>query len=150
MSGTLARPKKTKFLPKNPKKYVGDYTKIICRSSWEVRYAKWCDSNPNVIAWNSEDYIVPYICPTDNKKHRYHIDFYIKVNNNGKITEHLIEIKPRKETKPPRSNKNQKRFIIETMVYIKNQAKWEAATKFAKNIGMTFHVLDEYALGIAK
>lgn len=146
----MARPKKTKYLPRNPEKYVGDYNKIICRSNWESIYCKWCDLNPNVIAWNSEEHIVPYICPTDNKKHRYHIDFYIKVTNNGKISEHLIEIKPRKETKPPRSSKNKRRFIIETLVFVKNQAKWAAATRYALNRNMTFHVLDEFALGIAK
>ena len=54
---------KGKFSPKNYKKYKGDRTKIIYRSSWELRFMKWLDHNNNVLSWGSETVIVPYKNP---------------------------------------------------------------------------------------
>ena len=62
---------KGKWKPKNIKKYKGDYTKIVYRSLWERNVFRWMDANPDVIEWNSEEIIVPYICGTDRKFHRY-------------------------------------------------------------------------------
>ena len=42
---------KSKYKPNHPKKYKGDYTNIICRSSWERRFCAWCDLNENIIEW---------------------------------------------------------------------------------------------------
>ena len=45
---------------KNPKKYLGDHTKVVYRSLWERRFMVFCDSNSSVISWGSEEVVVPY------------------------------------------------------------------------------------------
>ena len=40
---------KGRFIPKNPKKYGGDPTNIIYRSSWEHRLMKYLDENSNIL-----------------------------------------------------------------------------------------------------
>ena len=67
------------FKPLHPEKYTGDPTNIIMRSSWETRFASWCDKNPSILKWNSEETVIPYRCPTDDKIHRYFVDFYVKI-----------------------------------------------------------------------
>ena len=77
-----------------PEKYSGDPTAIIMRSSWETRFALWCDRNPSVIKWKSEETIVPYRCPTDDRLHRYFVDFQIQVRQkDGLFKTFLIEVK---------------------------------------------------------
>lgn len=141
---------KRKFTPLNPQKYTGDPTNIIMRSSWETKFALWCDQNPAVIKWNSEETIVPYVCPTDNKWHRYFIDFRIQLRDrSGTLKTYLVEIKPEKYTVPPvQPSRKTKRFLIEAASYVKNQAKWKAANQFAKDRGWEFIVLTERHLGI--
>lgn len=135
---------KGKYTPKNKNKYVGDHTKIVYRSLWERQTFKWLDDHPHVLEWNSEDVIVPYVCETDNKVHRYFVDLYFKTKDGKK---YLIEIKPKKETKPPKKPKRQtKRFISESLTYIKNQSKWKAATEFALDNGAVFQVWTEDTL----
>lgn len=91
-----------KFSPKNYKKYKGDPTNIIYRSSWELTFMKYCDSNPNVLEWGSEEIVIPYKSPLDNRYHRYFVDFYIKVQEKGgAIKKYLIEVKPKKQTVAP-------------------------------------------------
>ena len=139
---------KSKYIPENLEKYKGDPTKIVFRSSWERKYGKWCDLSQKVLAWSSEEVIVPYICPTDGKKHRYFLDFYVKVQNkDGVVTENLIEIKPYKETRPPvKKGKRKDRLLMETKTFMKNQAKWAAASAYAKKRGWNFFVLTEKEL----
>lgn len=143
---------KRKFTPLNPKKYSGDPTNIIMRSSWETRFALWCDQNPAVIKWNSEETVVPYLCPTDNRIHRYFIDFRIQVRDkNNVVKTYLVEIKPQKQTVPPEvPSRKTKRFLVEAATYVKNQAKWQAADQYAKDRGWEFIVLTEHHLGLNK
>jgi len=75
------------FKPKNPQKYVGDPTNIVYRSSWECKVMSWLDRNPSIISWASEELIIPYKSPVDNRFHRYFPDFYIKSENK------IIEVK---------------------------------------------------------
>ena len=72
---------KRKYIPVFPEKYTGDPTNIIMRSSWETRFASWCDKNPSVVKWSSEETVIPYRCSTDNRIHRYFIDFKITVKD---------------------------------------------------------------------
>lgn len=143
---------KRKFTPINPQKYIGDPTNIIMRSSWETQFALWCDKNPSVIRWNSEETVVPYVCPTDNRWHRYFIDFKIEIRDkSGAIKTYLVEIKPDKQTKPPViPSRKTKRFLLEAATYVKNEAKWKAATRFAKDRGWEFIILTEHHLGLNK
>lgn len=143
---------KRKYTPINPQKYTGDPTNIIMRSSWETKFALWCDKNPSVIKWNSEETIVPYVCPTDNRWHRYFIDFKIQIRDKaGNLKTYLVEIKPDKQTKPPQvPSRKTKRFLLEAATYMKNEAKWKAATNFAKDRGWEFIILTEHHLGMNK
>ena len=141
---------KGKFRPKVPKKYRGDYTNIIYRSSWELKFMKYCDTNKNILEWGSEEFFIPYMSPIDNRVHRYFPDFYIKVQENtGRIKRYLIEVKPLKQTMKPKKPKRQtKNYIREVYEYAKNQAKWKAATEFCEDRMWEFKVMTENELGI--
>ena len=141
---------KRKFTPTNPQKYAGDPTNIIMRSSWETKFASWCDHNPSVIKWKSEETIIPYRCPLDNKIHRYFVDFQIQVKNkDGLLKSYIVEIKPDKQTKPPvHPGRTTQRYLTEAATFVKNQAKWDAARNWAKDRGYEFLILTEHHLGI--
>lgn len=137
---------KRKFVPVFPEKYVGDPTMIIMRSSWETMFANWCDKNPSVLKWSSEETIVPYRCPTDNKIHRYFVDFKVTFKD-GRT--YLIEVKPAKQCEPPIfPGKKTQRYLTESLTFLKNQAKWSAATEYAKDRGWGFKIITERELGL--
>ena len=110
----------------------------------------YCDKNTKILEWGSEEIALPYISPHDSRVHRYFPDFYIKVQENtGKIKRYLIEVKPKKQTKPPAKPKRQtKGYLREAYEYAKNQAKWEAADEWCKDRGYQFKVFTEKELGI--
>ena len=139
-----------KFTPKNPQKYVGDYTKITYRSSWEARVMTWLDKEPNVISWASEELAIPYISPVDGKRHRYFPDFIVKVKNkDGKVSTMMIEVKPQKQSgEPAKRSRLPKQYITEVMTYGINQAKWKAAQEYCLDKGWQFKVLTEKELGL--
>lgn len=141
---------KGRYRIENIKKYKGDISDVIYRSSWELKFMRWCDSNPSVLEWGSETVIIPYRSPVDNNVHRYFVDFYIKIKDkDNKILKYLIEIKPEKFTKPPPiPQKKTKRFIQEVFNYGVNQSKWKAANTFCEDRGWKFLVLTERDLGI--
>ena len=141
---------KGKYQPSYPKKYKGDPTNIIYRSLWERKFMVYCDKNENILEWGSEEIIVPYRSPSDNRYHRYFPDFYIKVKeSNGKIKKMIIEIKPYKQCIEPKVKKKKtKGYIYEVMEYAKNQAKWNAAKEWCLDRGYEFKVLTENELGI--
>jgi hypothetical protein len=141
---------KGRYRIENIKKYKGDISDVIYRSSWELKFMRWCDSNSSVLEWGSETVIIPYRSPVDNNIHRYFVDFYIKIQDKDKkILKYLIEIKPEKFTKPPPiPQKQTKRFIQEVFNYGINQSKWKAASTFCDDRGWKFLVLTERDLGI--
>ena len=134
---------KGKYTIKNTKKYLGDPTKVIYRSLWERQAFKWCETNPRVKKWNSEEIVVPYKCKTDNKIHRYYVDLLVELDNKDII---LVEIKPKKETVPPKGKRKTKKYIREVMTYVKNTSKWEAANQYANHKGWKFQVWTEDTL----
>lgn len=139
-------PEPTKFVPKNPEKYIGDPNNIICRSSWERRFAKWADLHPDVQKWFSEEMVVPYISPIDKKQHRYFPDFGM-VLSNGK--RYVIEVKPYYQCFPPeKKNKRVNTYINEQVTYETNQAKWKAARALFHKQGIEFIIITEKDLGI--
>jgi len=141
---------KRKYKPLFPEKYTGDPTNIVMRSSWETQFASWCDKNPNVIKWNSEETVIPYRCPTDNRIHRYFIDFKIQVKGKNGLKTYLVEVKPYKQTKLPEyPGRRTKKYLVESATFLKNQAKWKAADEWAKDRGYEFKIITEYDLGIA-
>ena len=134
-----------KFTPKNPQKYVGDNTNIIYRSSWEVRFMKKFDEEDWCLSWSSEEVIVPYKSPVDGKWHRYFVDFVIKIKDNkGNIKTWMIEVKPKKQTKPPEIPKRKTRkFINEVVTWNVNEAKWKAAKEYCKDRAWEFVIFTE-------
>lgn len=131
-----------RYQVKNPKKYAGDYTKVIYRSLWERNVFRWCDDNPKVKKWSSEEIVVPYFYDVDKKYHRYYVD--LKIVLEGKTL--LVEIKPEKETTPPTGQRKTKQYINEGLTYIKNMNKWEAASSYAKDRGWDFQIWTEKTL----
>lgn len=134
---------KGRYKVKNPSKYKGNPTQVIFRSLWERQVFRWCDNDPSVLQWSSEEIIIPYRCKTDRKLHRYYPDVYIKTKNG----EYLIEIKPKKETVPPRDrSKKTKKYLNEVMTYIKNTSKWDAAKEYCADRGFIFDIWTEDTL----
>lgn len=135
-----------KYTPVNVDKYCGDPKDVTYRSLWERNTFRFIDANKDVKRWGSETVIVPYRCKTDGKMHRYFTDIYVEFKS-GQT--YLIEIKPSKETKPPKSPKNGKRsprFIREVMTYAKNSSKWAAAELYCKERGWIFEIWTEHSL----
>lgn len=133
-------PEAKKFIPTNPQKYVGDVKNIIARSGLERRYMKYLDTNPSVIAWNSEELIIPYVNSVDRKVHRYFPDFLVKVKTaDGEIRKFVVEVKPFSQTIPPkRGKKKAKTLLNESLTWEQNLSKWKAAEAFCKKHGMIF------------
>lgn len=134
------------FQPKNPQKFIGKYA--IFRSSYERKFFLWADKNPNVLEWGSENIVVPYISPIDNRYHRYFVDNYIIIKEGNNIKKYLIEIKPFSQTQKPKpSNRKKKSTVLyENTQWVINQAKWEAAKKFAASRNAEFLLLTEKEL----
>jgi len=133
------------FVPKNPEKYVGTLP-IISRSSWEIYFMDKLDTNPNVIRWASESLMINYTSPIDGKRHRYYPDFVVEYKNgSGGTTKSVIEIKPLKECLPGTAKKPKSK-AYQDMVYLKNQAKWEATKVLCEENGFKFEVLTEKEL----
>ena len=141
--------KKGIFNPKNPKKYNGNAENIVYRSSWEFRVMKWLDDNPNVIWWASEELIIRYKSPIDQKMHRYFPDFIVRLKQkNGTESTVVIEIKPQKQTVKPVQKRKTKRYLQEAATYAVNQEKWRAADLFCKEHGWQFKIITEKELGL--
>ena len=141
---------KGKYYPSFPRKYKGDPTNIIYRSLWERKFMVYCDKNDNILEWASEEIAIPYRSPIDNRVHRYFPDFYMKVKEtNGKIKNYMIEVKPAKQTIPPKKPKRQtKGYIREAYEYAKNQAKWKMAKEYCADRQWEFKVVTEKELGV--
>lgn len=139
-----------RYKVKNISKYQGDPDKVVYRSSWEKYCFQWCDKSPKVKKWSSEEVVVPYRWEIDKKMHRYFVDLKITFEDGKTI---LVEIKPDKETAPPKRPDKSKRYIGEAMTYVKNMNKWEAANEYAKDRGWEFQIWTEetlYSMGIMK
>ena len=129
----------------NPKKYVGNTNQIVYRSLLERRFMRYCDLNPDILFWASEELPVRYYNPLDKKFHRYFPDFVVKTVNNDK---YMIEIKPSRQVKKPKTPKRKtKAYMRESFEYIKNQAKWQAAKSYCDDNGMQFKLITEKDLG---
>ena len=141
---------KSRYKPSYPEKYQGNPNNIICRSSWERKFCRWCDLNKSIVSWASEEFSIPYVSPVDNRVHRYYPDYLIKVKEStGKVKTYVIEVKPKKQTAPPKKPKRQtKSYIYECQMYAVNQAKWKAAREFCADNRVEFKIITENELGI--
>jgi hypothetical protein len=141
----MAKSYKGLYRPTNPKKYVGNTKQIVYRSLLERRFMRYCDLNPDILFWASEELPVPYLSPLDKKMHRYFPDFIVKTVNNDKF---MIEIKPSRQVKQPKTPvRKTKAYMRESFEYIKNQAKWEAAKEYCEDHNMKFKIITEKDLG---
>lgn len=141
---------KGKFTPRDPKKYMGNPTNIIYRSSWELRVMNYFDRNPNILQWASEEFSIPYISPIDGRRHRYYPDFMIKSREkDGRISTRVIEVKPKKQCQPPKKrSKITKAYLSEVKAWGINSAKWTAAKEFCADRKWDFVILTEQELGL--
>jgi hypothetical protein len=141
---------KGNFIPVNKKKYVGDPYKITYRSLWERRFMVYCDTTDAILAWASEEVIIPYISPLDNRVHRYFPDFFIKVKQKDQtIKNMLIEIKPKAQCSPPKTPKRKtKNYLNEVKTWGVNQAKWKAAREWCADRKFEFKLITENELGL--
>jgi hypothetical protein len=135
---------KGKWKPTNIGKYEGNALNITYRSLWERQAFKWCDQNPEIVKWSSEEVVVPYVSVTDNKHHRYFPDLKIQYSNGKTI---LVEIKPKRQTKPPNpKRKKTRKYIKEVYAYGMNISKWEYANQFAEARNWEFEIWTEDTL----
>lgn len=135
----MPRYAKGKYSLKNPEKYLGRNTPSY-RSGWEFHMMKFCDEHPNVSKWASESIRIPYTNPLSGKKTIYVPDFLIVyVDKSGNQHTELVEVKPENQAikeKLGNSKHNQAHWIV-------NQAKWQAARAYCKQIGIKFRIITE-------
>lgn len=142
----MAESIKSLYKPEYPNKYKGDPNNIICRSSWERKFARWCDLSESVLEWGSEEFFLKYFDPVTNRVRRYFPDFIIKVREqSGEIKKYVIEVKPKRQTVPPvqTSKKRTRTYITEVKTYATNEAKWKAAREFCEDRMMEFKIITE-------
>jgi hypothetical protein len=126
------------FTPKNVKKYVGNHTPKY-RSSWELHFMMFLDSNPHVLQWASEAIAIPYRSPLDGKIHKYIPDFFVVYQNkHGKQMAEIVEIKPKKQSMIEGKTNARDRATVAI-----NHAKWASATSYCKSQGYAFRVINE-------
>src|SRR5210317_1511270 len=106
----MAKSYKGLYKPTNPKKYVGNPNQIVYRSLLERRFMRYCDLNPDIEYWASEELPIRYYNPLDKKYHRYFPDFIIKTIKNDKF---VIEIKPSRQTAKPKTPKKKTKAYCE-------------------------------------
>jgi hypothetical protein len=133
------------FHPNNPEKYEGNIANIVYRSNLELRFMKYLDDHSSVIKWSSEEFVIPYISPKDNKYHRYFVDFKVTTKKkDGTTKTGLVELKWSTATVAPKKPKKQtRRYMRECYNWIINQAKWEAAKTLCDKKGWEWLILTE-------
>jgi hypothetical protein len=122
----------------NPEKYIGK-KKPFMRSSWETVFARMCDTNPAIVQWASEPFMIPYVNPFTGKKTIYVPDFLI-VYMDKKMNKHaeVIEVKPKKETSMEFAKSPRDKAAV-----MLNMAKWKVAQVWCKAQGMKFRIVTE-------
>lgn len=146
---------KGRYKPENREKYKGDINNIVYRSSWELKYMRYLDTDNQIARWASEPFPIKYFLEADNSWHSYWFDFWVQMKDGS---EYIIEVKPHKETKPPRKTKRNLDYLAERRrkyretlrwsTYNKNQAKWAYAEAFCMQNNITFAIVTERELGI--
>jgi hypothetical protein len=128
-----------RFEMKYPEKYVGTKTPLA-RSSWEFIFMRMLDEHPGVENWASESIQIPYRDPLTGRQTIYVPDFFIVyIDKNKKKHAEVVEVKPSGQTLKERVGKS----LYNQEQYIKNIAKWEAASAWCKQKGIRFRVVNE-------
>jgi hypothetical protein len=136
------------YVPKNIQKYVGKIDNIIYRSGLELKFFRFCDNNPNVVEWGSEEIAVPYFDTLQRKQRKYFIDAYVKIQEGDIIKKYLVEVKPWKQTQEPKAGKGKKKanLLYEQVAFQNIQDKIKFAKEFAKKHNMDFIIITEKEL----
>lgn len=144
----------------NVNKFMGDPTKCIYRSGWELKFMMFLDRNDRILRWGSENITIPYyVEDRDNsvlKSHRYYPDFYYEMmidNDPNKFERVVVEIKPYTETQEPKfpikqTPKSLESYEYQLRTYLKNRIKWEYATKWCNDKKMKFVIIHEQILAL--
>jgi len=123
---------------KNKTKYVGKKQPRY-RSGWEMTFMMFLDSNDNVLQWASEPISIPYRHPLTGKMTMYVPDFLVTYRGPNNTTKaELIEIKPKSQSIVEAGMKDREKAIVAI-----NYAKWDAGTRWARNNGLVFRVINE-------
>jgi hypothetical protein len=141
------------FEVQNPQKYKGK-KKPFYRSGLERKLMKTLDTSDWCLEWLSEQPQVKYVNPLTKTPQNpagnvwnYHPDFVVVVDNgDGTTSTKMIEVKPQKQTKPPKpSGRGRSRRLVEseTRTWVLNQAKWDAAKDYCKKRGWEFIIMTE-------
>ena len=128
------------FTPRNLSRYIGKHSPRY-RSGWELKFMRFCDTHPSVVAWASESHRIPYFHPVKNKQTMYVPDFFIVYEDvNKKRHAEFIEIKPAGQILGNARSAGQKAQAVV------NEAKWQSAKAFCDRQGVGFRVLTEHEL----
>ena len=104
------------------------------RSNWEFEFAQWLDTNPEVVSFEYEKLVIPYLSSARSKKMRkYYPDFAVTYTD-GRLE--ILEIKPARKVHQ-----------------IRNMKKSVAAADWARQNGATYKIITEVelrALGLLK
>ena len=134
----MANYRQGNYVVKNTDKYVGTGEPRF-RSGWEFTFMMFCDTNENVLKWASEPVRIPYRNPLTGKMTNYVPDFIVTYRTaNNTVRGELIEIKPKKQSLIESKQSQYDRAMVAI-----NYAKWDAATKWCKQQGLTFRVINE-------
>jgi hypothetical protein len=136
------------YVPKNIQKYVGKIDNIIYRSGLELKFFRFCDNNPNVVEWGSEEIKIPYRDTLQQKTRTYFVDAYVKIQEGDIVKKYLVEVKPWKQTQEPKAGKGKKKanLLYEQVAFQNLQDKIKFAKEFAKKHGMEFIIITEKEL----
>ena len=141
------------YIIKNVNKYVGKYTSVKCRSSYEIKMCEILDLEPTVVRWSSEcnQLQIYYKSQIDGckKQRHYFPDFYAVITKNGKTVKYVFEVKPAKflicptKPKPPLTIKTKNRYVAEMRRYILIMDKRKAAIEWCQERGYVYQFITE-------
>jgi hypothetical protein len=105
---------------------------------------RWCDENPNIIKWASEEISILYYNPIKSSTARYYPDLLLIMPDGKK---RLIEIKPKVQTQAPEKPKrSSQRYLTEVATWAVNNEKWKSAKEFCANNNVQFEIWTEDTL----
>jgi hypothetical protein len=142
--------KKGIFTPQNQTKYVGRRP-LMYKSSYEYKFMNFLDKTAAVTEWSYESIVIRYVHPLTGRPARYYPDFlFTYKDTSGNTIIEMVEIKPYKQTIPPKAGKGKKQIYLlqEAKTWVVNKAKWEAAILYCSNKGIKFRIMTEKDLNI--
>jgi len=133
------------YFPVNPTKYIGPVDRIVYRSSLEREFMIECDTNPQIIRWQSEpDFLnIKYINPFKKRMATYYPDFFIQFNSKKKgMLQLVVEIKASNMITIPKGGVDKMANFVKR-AFVLNQAKKAAAEKVCASKGMIYLMMTD-------